>query len=97
MKLEIDRKIYSDGCISKAIYSLAKDYAIERLLNGSVETLTISPINTNETEDRIKEKFLSYLNDYKLRQIIADETRDIRTILYAKAFGDFDDLDNERI
>lgn len=97
MKLQIDRNIYSDECISKAIYSMAKDYVINRSLNGSVETLTIYPINTHEPENTIKEKLLSSLNDYKLRQIIADETRDIRTVLYAKAFGDFDDLDDEEV
>jgi len=32
------------------------------------------------------------LNDYKLRQTIDDETRDIRTILYAKAFADDENL-----
>lgn len=35
------------------------------------------------------------LNDYKLRQVIEDETHDIRTILYAKAFADFDDIDSD--
>ena len=33
------------------------------------------------------------LNDYKLRQIIEEETHDIRVILYAKAFSDFDELE----
>ncbi len=40
---------------------------------------------------------LETLNDYKLRQIIEEETHDIRTILYAKAFADFDDIDENEI
>lgn len=34
MELKIDRNIYSDACVSKAIYSLSKDYAISRNLEG---------------------------------------------------------------
>ena len=37
------------------------------------------------------------LNDFKLRQIVADETRDIKTILYAKAFAEDEDLSEEDI
>lgn len=33
------------------------------------------------------------LNDYKLREIVEKETHDIRTILYAKAFADCEDLE----
>ena len=42
-----------------------------------------------------KIKVFNTLNDYKLRQVIEDETHDIRTILYAKAFADFDDIDSD--
>jgi len=37
--------------------------------------------------------FWNKMNDFKLREIIITETRDIKTILYAKAFGEFDNLD----
>ena len=37
--------------------------------------------------------FWNKMNDFKLREIINTETRDIKTILYAKAFGEFDNLD----
>ncbi len=37
------------------------------------------------------------LNDFKLREIISIETKNIRTILYAKAFGEFDELTEEDI
>lgn len=38
---------------------------------------------------------MEVLNDYKLRQIIENETHDIRTILYIKAFGDIDENNDE--
>ena len=56
------------------------------------------PVTTmagEKKEDTILAQFFNVLNDYKLRQVIEDETHDIRTILYAKAFADFDDIDSD--
>ena len=95
MELRIDRNIYSDACISKTIYSLSKDYAISRNLEGNIERLNISPLGDMQEQYRIEAQIFNTLNDYKLRQVIEDETHDIRTILYAKAFADFDDIDSD--
>ena len=95
MEINIDRTIYSDACISKAIYSLSKDYAISRTLVGYIETLNVMSVAGEKKEDTILAQFFNVLNDYKLRQVIEDETHDIRTILYAKAFADFDDIDSD--
>lgn len=97
MEMQIDRNIYSDACVSKAIYSLANKYAVNRALNGTVETLHVMALSNDVTDEAIKKDFLSALNDYKLRQIIEQETHDIRTILYAKAFADCDDLDSDDV
>lgn len=96
MQIEIDHNIYSDSVISKVVYWLSGSYAIKRKLDGNAEILTI----TNIKNESIDEKALygvvfQMLNDQKLRNIIEDETKDIRTILYAKAFADFDDLTEE--
>lgn len=97
MELQIDKRIYSDACVSKTVYSLAKSYTVNRgLIDDNMELLIITPIN-HEDNKRIEETFLAVLNDYKLRQIIEEETHDIRTILYAKAFADFDDIDEDEI
>lgn len=94
MTLRIDRKIYPDSCISKVVYWLSDQYTIERRLEGDEELLSIDgKIN----EDQLRKTILEKLNDYKLRGIIDAETKDIRTILYAKAFGDFDDLTVEEL
>ena len=94
MKLEIDRKVYSDSCISKVVYWLSDQYTIERHLVGDSEIITIEDVSD---EDGFRKVFFEKLNDYKLRGIIESETKDIRTILYAKAFGDFDDITEEEI
>lgn len=95
MDIKIDRNIYSDACISKAVYSLSNDYTISRSIDTNIETLHIKPSENGIKCEDIEKALFSSLNDYKLRQIIEDETHDIRTILYAKAFADFDDIDED--
>lgn len=92
MTVKVDRNIYNDSVISKAVYWLSGDYKISReLLDASTETITATP-----SED-FEDKLMQSLNDFKLRQIVADETRDIKTILYAKAFAEDEDLSEEDI
>lgn len=93
MTLRIDRRIYSDECVSKAIYALAARYSFKRsLVSEAEEDLTVIPKADTE-EDIVKADVFDNLNDYKLRCIIEKETHDIRTILYAKAFSDCEDID----
>lgn len=94
MTLQLDRKIYSDSCISKVVYWLSDQYAINRHIEDNVEKITIEGL---DDEACFKKIFFEKLNDYKLREIIESETKNIRTILYAKAFGDFDDITEEDI
>lgn len=94
MNLRIDRYIYSDSCISKVVYWLSNQYPIVRHLDGNEEIITI---DFDVDEKEIERIFYEKLNDYKLREVINIETKDIRTILYAKAFGDFDDITEEEI
>ena len=93
MTIEINSVIYNDACVSKCVYSFLNEVSIERRLIGESEFIDISPkcaINFN-TED-FRHRFLERLNDYKLRDIVAEETKDIRTLLYATAFMDGDNL-----
>lgn len=98
MTIEIDRRIYNDSVISKAIYWLSGDYVIVRsLLNDITESISITTKTGSISEQDLEVKLLQTLNDFKLRQIVADETRDIKTILYAKAFAEDEDLSEENI
>lgn len=97
MEIKIDRSIYSDACISKAVYALSDRYAIARSQEGTSEVLWVQSINHVLDEEKAKQDILITLNDYKLRQVIEDETHDIRTILYAKAFADCDDIEPEDV
>ena len=94
MTLNIDRIIFSDSCISTVIYWFSNQYTIQRTLQESIETLTIDNVSD---EKQFRLEFFQKLNDYKLREQIDKETKDIKTILYAKAFGEFDELTEEEI
>lgn len=93
MTFTIDRKIFDDAAISKTIYSMSADFTFQRKLEGDIEHITVMPkYGIDKSDKDIEVAFLDRLNDYKLRGIIANETKDIRTILYAKAFADDEDL-----
>lgn len=90
MIIKVDRKVYSDSCISKSVYALADKYSIERRVEGDNEDLIVQPINAVCSDEIIvKRDVINALNDFKLRCIIEEETKDIRTIIYAKAFADY--------
>lgn len=97
MTITVDKRIYSDSVISKAVYWLSGDFSIaRRLIDGNAEELTATSL-TDVSETEFESRLNQALNDFKLRQIVADETRDIKTILYAKAFAEDEDLSEKDI
>ena len=94
MIIEVDRNIYNDACISKVVYALSDRFNCNRQPRETKEYIKIEPVKTDSTisESDIKTLFFQKLNDYKLRVIIQEETKDINTILYLKAFADCDQL-----
>ena len=98
MTITIDRRIYSDSVISKAVYWMSGDYKIVRMsLDEFIEQVDLTAINKISSDSSAEMKFNQLLNDFKLRQIVADETRDIKTILYAKPFAEDEELSEEDI
>lgn len=95
MKIVIDKNIFSDSVISKVVYWMSSEYVIRRSSEANIETIEINVDNKNAK--KIEEKFFQLLNDYKLREIIARETKEIKTILYAKAFADDEDFSEDDI
>ena len=94
--IEVDKRIYGDAVISKAIYWHTADFVIDRKFNGNSETITFQSKKNDFSEiekEIVIQKFNQDLNDYKLRQIVEEETKDIRTILYVKAFSNNDDFE----
>ena len=48
MILQIDRKIYSDSCISNVVYWLSNQFPVNRCLNGDIEALTIDGVKDEQ-------------------------------------------------
>ena len=94
--LNVDKSIYDESVIDKVLYWWAGDYVITRrnTPGTSVQTIIVSASNpiTQEAFDRMRKKLSADFVDYKNRALITSETRDLRNILYAKAFANSDDF-----
>ena len=94
--LNVDKSIYNESTIDKVLYWWGGDYIITRrnTPGTTVQTIIISASNpiTQEAFHKIRKKLSADFVDYKNRAIIASETRDLRNILYAKAFANSDDF-----
>lgn len=98
MIIKVDRRIYSDECIANTVYWLGQKYTCSRAISGAnEETVTIESMNIAIPDLFVENEFWSSLNDFKLRERIKEETKDIRTILYVKAFSDCDNITEEDI
>jgi His-Xaa-Ser system protein HxsD len=95
MKIKVDKNIYSDSVISKAVYWLSSKCLIKREYGQGDEVVEFCIPEKDETD--VETEFYKLLNDYKLREIISLETKEIKTILYAKAFADDEDFDENNI
>jgi His-Xaa-Ser system protein HxsD len=92
----VDKQIYDDAAISKAVYWHTENFLIDRKVIENSESITFisKKQDFSVTEkDSVLQKFNQDLNDYKLRQLIGQETADIRTILYIKAFANNNDFE----
>lgn len=92
-KISIDTKIFNDTCCSKAVYALAEKYIIERKTTSDTSEDWIIMEKEPSEGLQVKKDVFECLNDFKLRTIIEKETHDIKTILYAKAFMECDNVE----
>ena len=88
--LYVDTKIYNDNVISKVLYWLSEDYIISRkYIAGSVnQKICFNKINGIISEEefcRVKKRLNHDFIDFKTRQIIDEETKDLRNSLFVKA------------
>ena len=77
MNIVVDKNIYSDSVISKVVYWFSSEYIIKRRSEYNIENIEINVDNKNA--EKIETKFFQLLNDYKLREVIAIETKEIKT------------------
>ena len=95
--LYVDTKIYNDNVISKVLYWLSEDYIISRkyIAGSENQKICFNKINGIISEEefcRVKKRLNHDFIDFKTRQIIDEETKDLRNILIVKAFANRDDF-----
>lgn len=98
IKLAIDGELYSSAVIYKCFYWFGDKYVVDILFDKETVSfeVTIRPKDGKfgpEDVERLTEKVKCDLIDFKTREIIIQETRNIREILVAKAFAHGDEFD----
>ena len=96
MKFEIPKSSYSLKSIRDTIYWFSNDYTI--ILDQNDHNFIIS---IDKVDENFSRNFMKTLNDYSLRDLIQNETKEIKNLVTAKAFypdlvnfkpiGEFDD------
>lgn len=94
----VDISIYNDTVISKVLYWLTDAFFIDRSRIGKDnQQITLEKKQGTIDEEemlQLREKLNQIFIDFKLRDIINSETRNIRDILYIKAFANNDDFED---
>lgn len=96
--VKIDLGIYSKEVVTKVVYWLSRDFTI--MLDREDKIMTLSLESQNVVSwDKVKKHLSQMLTDYKMREVITAETKDIRNILFIKAFANVEDLlaDDEKL
>ena len=89
--VKIDAGIYSKEVITKMVYWLSPDFTIMQNIDGKDWTLTLESHNVVNW-DEAKKRLSQMLADYQMREVITAETKDIKNILYIKAFANVEEL-----
>lgn len=98
IRFSVDTQIYNDAVISKVLYWLTDLYLINRNTStGTIQFIELKKkegIFTQEEVDQLERKLNQDFIDYKVRNIVGQETRNIRDILYVKAFANNDEFED---
>lgn len=89
--LKIDATLYSKEIVVKVVYWLSRDFTIMQSKEGDNWTLSLESHNVVNWDD-VKRRLSQLLSDYQMREIITVETKDIKNILYIKAFANLEEL-----
>lgn len=89
--VKIDSSIYSKEVIAKVAYWLSRDFTIMQSIEGNLWKLSLESHDVVNWDD-VKRRLSQLLTDYQMREVIMEETKDIKNILYIKAFSNVEEL-----
>ena len=89
--VRIDADIYSKEVIAKVVYWFSRDFTIVQNIDGKDMIISLETQNVVNW-DEVKKRLSQMLTDYQMREVIAAETKDIKNILYIKAFANVEEL-----
>jgi len=95
IKIDVDKEIYSLTVLHKCFYWYTGKYSLDICALDSTYLITISDVTTAEEKDALIQKIRKDLIDFKTREIISIETKNIRDLLIAKAFAHEDTFEED--
>jgi His-Xaa-Ser system protein HxsD len=94
----VDSRVFNDNVVSKVTYVLSEEFLVyQRKIRSEKQVIALKEkkdVLSNNKPELIEEKINQLLIDYKNRDIINKETKDIRNILYVKAFANNEDFED---
>lgn len=98
LKFTVSVKQYNESVLNKCFYWYGKDYNVNITENDTDYVIELSTVNGEIlNQDILVHKINRDLNDFRLRDIVASETKNIRELLIAKAFSHYQDDDPETV
>ncbi len=95
IQIKIDSTLYSSEVVHKCFYWYAGKYSVEINTEQDSFIVTISDPKKDWKIESIIDKIKTDLIDYKTREIISRETKNIKEMLIAKAFAHNDEFDEQ--
>lgn len=92
-QIKIDSLLYSSEVIYKCFYWYGGKFSVDIKFENNSYCITITDPKIEWDIESIISKIKTDLIDFKTREIIFKETKNIREILIAKAFAHGDDFD----
>ena len=97
IQLTIDTIVFNDTVVTKTLYWIQGYYFVFwNSLNGDIQNIVLERKDgTISDEDffKLKNQINQNLIDFKTRDIVNHETKNIRDILYIKAFANGEDFE----
>ena len=89
----VDKCIYSESCLLKCFYWYGNEFSIEISdIDESTREVKVFPRHQLADTDlkQLRERIRNDLVDYRLQEIVNEETKNIRDLIVARAFASSD-------